>query len=68
MGTVEISTHNQLSDSRRVIVKIVSALLVDDDKGEIRGTWLSELASDIAGFRKQKIEVVIVSSGAIAVG
>ena len=68
MGTIELSTHNQLSGSRRVIVKIGSALLVDDDKGEIRGTWLSELASDIAGFHKQKIEVVIVSSGAIAVG
>ena len=68
MGTIELGTHNQLSGSRRVIVKIGSALLVDDDKGEIRGTWLSELASDIAGFRKQKIEVVIVSSGAIAVG
>ena len=50
MGTIELSTHNQLSGSRRVIVKIGSALLVDDDKGEIRGTWLSELASDIAGF------------------
>jgi glutamate 5-kinase len=54
--------------TRRLIVKIGSALLVDDATGQIRRTWLDAVAADVAALRQRAIEVLIVSSGAIAVG
>lgn len=54
--------------SRRLIVKIGSALLVDTSNGQARLTWLNSLADDIAALQKQGIQVAIVSSGAIALG
>ncbi len=57
-----------LLQSRRLIVKIGSALLVDDASGDIRRDWLAALVEDIAQCRKRGQEVLIVSSGAIAVG
>ena len=68
MDTVGSKTENRLAGARRLIVKIGSALLVDDSSGEIRTGWLTGLASDIAELRSRGVEVVIVSSGAIAVG
>jgi len=56
-----------LRNSKRLVVKIGSALLVDAG-GAVRQTWLSALAADIAGFRAAGQEVMIVSSGSIAVG
>ena len=53
--------------ARRLVVKIGSALLVDE-AGQVRRPWLEALASDIATLRASGCEVVIVSSGAIAVG
>ena len=52
----------------RVVVKIGSALLVDQQAGSPRQDWLDALAADIAAMRERKVEVVIVSSGAIALG
>ena len=49
-------------------MKIGSALLVDDETGEIRRAWLDALADDVARCRRRGQEVIIVSSGAIAVG
>lgn len=57
----------RLSDAKRVVVKIGSALLVHSD-GTIRQNWLQALAEDIAAFRAAGQEVLIVSSGSIAVG
>jgi glutamate 5-kinase len=57
-----------LSSSRRLVVKIGSALLVDDETGDIRHAWLEALAADVAACRARDTEVVLVSSGAIAVG
>jgi glutamate 5-kinase len=57
-----------LAASRRLIVKIGSALLVDDATGGIRRAWLAALVDDIARCRSRGQEVLIVSSGAIAVG
>jgi glutamate 5-kinase len=57
-----------LSGARRVIVKIGSALLVEEPSGDIRRRWLEALAGDVAGLRAQGREVILVSSGAIAVG
>lgn len=57
-----------LNRSRRLVVKIGSALLVDDATGRIRTPWLEALADDVARCRARGQEVVIVSSGAIAAG
>jgi glutamate 5-kinase len=57
-----------LAASRRLIVKIGSALLVDEASGNIRHAWLAALMEDVAGCRARGQEVLIVSSGAIAVG
>ncbi|HEX4637520.1 MAG TPA: glutamate 5-kinase, partial [Rhizomicrobium sp.] len=56
------------SGARLVVVKVGSALLVDGAKGELRREWLSSLCDDIAGLKKQGVNVVLVSSGSIALG
>jgi glutamate 5-kinase len=56
-----------LATARRIVLKIGSALLVADD-GEIRRAWLESLVDDIARCRLRGQELIIVSSGAIAVG
>ncbi len=58
-----------LTQARRLVIKIGSALLlVDDDSGDVRRAWLDALADDVAMLRARGIEILIVSSGAIAVG
>ena len=57
-----------LAAARRLIVKIGSALLVDDATGDIHRQWLAALMGDLVRCRKRGQEVLIVSSGAIAVG
>ncbi len=56
-----------LSQARRMVIKIGSALLVNDD-GAIRRDWLAALAEDLADYRRRGAEILVVSSGAIAVG
>jgi glutamate 5-kinase len=56
-----------LTQARRLVVKIGSALLVEDD-GEIRREWLDGLVADVARCRARGQEVILVSSGAVAVG
>jgi glutamate 5-kinase len=53
--------------ARRVVVKIGSSLLVDG-AGRLRRDWLDSLAADLAGCRDQGREVIVVTSGAIALG
>jgi glutamate 5-kinase len=60
--------QQRIATARRLIVKIGSALLVDEASGNIRRTWLDALIDDIAHCRARGQEVLIVSSGAIAVG
>jgi glutamate 5-kinase len=57
-----------LRGARRIVVKIGSALLVEEGSGAIRRDWLDALADDVAMLRARGAEVLIVSSGAIAVG
>lgn len=57
-----------LSIAKRVVVKIGSALLVDRDSGALRSEWLKGLAEDVAWLKAQGTEVVLVSSGSIALG
>ncbi len=58
----------RLVRARLLVVKIGSALLVETDRGTIHRQWLDSLAGDIAAWRARGQEVVIVSSGAIALG
>ncbi|OJU26637.1 MAG: glutamate 5-kinase [Nitrobacter sp. 62-13] len=53
---------------RRIVVKVGSSLLIDSEAGEVRAAWLSALAADIAGLHGEGRDVLIVSSGSIALG
>lgn len=67
-ANANIANAMTLSDAKRVVVKIGSALLVDAETGAIRQDWLDALADDIAALRAGGREVLVVSSGSIAVG
>ena len=56
-----------LETARRIVVKIGSALLVDREQG-LRDRWLAGLAQDIAALHRTGRDVVVVSSGSIALG
>ena len=57
-----------LTDAKRLVVKIGSALLVDRDTGRLRDDWLLALAEDVADLRAKGTDVILVSSGSIALG
>jgi glutamate 5-kinase len=57
-----------LTAFRRIVVKVGSSLLVDSAAGGLKRDWLDSLAADIAGLHKDKRDVLVVSSGAIALG
>lgn len=57
-----------LGEMSRIVVKIGSALLVDERTGQINATWLDALADDVMALKARGVEVILVSSGAIAVG
>ncbi len=58
----------RLAKARRIVVKIGSALLVDAKTGTIKASWLASLIDDLADAKVRGAEVVVVSSGAIALG
>jgi glutamate 5-kinase len=57
-----------IAAARTVIIKIGSSLLIDDDRNAVNADWLGSVASDIAMLRADGKNVVVVSSGAIALG
>jgi glutamate 5-kinase len=57
-----------LTSFRRIVVKVGSSLLVDSAAGKLKRDWLSHLAADIATLHKEKRDILVVSSGAIALG
>ena len=57
-----------LAGAKRLVVKIGSALLVDDATGRLDEAWLATLAADLAALRARGTQLVVVSSGAIALG
>jgi glutamate 5-kinase len=63
-----VAGHSRLASARRVVVKIGSALLVEQSTGRVNRAWLDTLAEDVAALRGRGQEVVLVSSGAIALG
>ncbi len=54
--------------ARRIVVKVGSTLVVDPADGSLRSDWLDGLVDDIARLRGQGKEVLVVSSGAVALG
>jgi glutamate 5-kinase len=56
-----------LKDSKIIVIKIGSSLLIDESK-RIRKKWLIEFAKDIRDLIKKNKKIIIVSSGAIAMG
>lgn len=63
-----LNLSSRLGAARRVVVKIGSALLVDAATGAVRAEWLKGLAADAAALRARGAEVLLVSSGSIALG
>jgi glutamate 5-kinase len=57
-----------LTRARRIVVKVGSALLVDQATGLVNRGWLETLVEDLLRLRARKQDVVLVSSGAIALG
>jgi glutamate 5-kinase len=60
--------NSRLVKARRLVIKVGSALLVERASGRLNRAWLESLATDIAALRERGQEVVLVSSGAIALG
>jgi len=52
----------------RIVVKVGSSLLVDSAAGQLKREWLSSLAADIEALHKESKDLIVVSSGAIALG
>jgi glutamate 5-kinase len=58
----------RLSKAKRIVVKIGSALLVDAKTGTVKAAWLATLIDDLVKARARGADIIIVSSGAIALG
>jgi glutamate 5-kinase len=67
-GVAAAAGASRLAAARRVVVKVGSALLVERTTGHVHRAWLESLAADVAALRARGQEVVLVSSGAIALG
>ncbi|MFZ9967335.1 MAG: glutamate 5-kinase [Steroidobacteraceae bacterium] len=68
MTDTRVARARRLVRARRVVVKVGSALLVDAASGRLNRTWLESLADDLAILAGRGQQVVVVSSGAIALG
>ena len=63
-----MTTAPALASFRRIVVKVGSSLLVDQAKGELKAAWLEALADDLADLHARGADVLVVSSGSIALG
>jgi len=61
-------TMPRLDDFHRIVVKVGSSLLVDSQAGRLNESWLSSLTADLAALHRDKRDILVVSSGAIALG
>jgi len=68
MSTRRPSSESPLAAARRVVVKVGSALLVDQESGRLNRSWLESLIDDLVRLRRRDQQVILVSSGAIALG
>ena len=60
--------QSQLSAGNRVVIKVGSSLLVDSTTGTLNRPWLESLAGEVVRLKKRGQQVILVSSGAIALG
>jgi len=58
----------RLDDFRRIVVKVGSSLIVDSQAGKLKEAWLASLVADLAALHGDKRDLLVVSSGAIALG
>jgi glutamate 5-kinase len=68
MNTRRTDLAAPLTQARRIVVKVGSALLVDGETGRVNRAWLETLVEDLLRLRKRGQRVILVSSGAIALG
>lgn len=66
--TDDTLNRGPLGEARRIVVKIGSALLVEESTGRVHAAWLDTLAEDLAAWHRAGREIIVVSSGAVAVG
>ena len=66
--SVSAKSRSPLATAQRVVVKVGSALLVDDNTGRLNRAWLETLIEDLMRLRRRGQQVILVSSGAIALG
>ena len=57
-----------IQNAKRIVIKIGSALLFDPVRGEARKDWMKALAADVAALHSQGSQVLLISSGSIALG
>ncbi len=62
------AVSDPLAESKRIVVKIGSALLVERETGRLRQSWLASVCADLAALKREAREIIVVSSGAIALG
>jgi glutamate 5-kinase len=67
-STSTAAVRPEWRDARRIVVKIGSALLVERATGRLRSAWLNSIADDVKALVAEGREVILVSSGAIALG
>ena len=63
-----MTTKFPLLKAKRLVLKIGSSLLVNEKTGQVKNTWLNALADDILNAYERGQQVIIVTSGAVAVG
>ncbi|MEG9861766.1 MAG: glutamate 5-kinase [Parvularculales bacterium] len=61
-------SSGDITQAKRLVIKVGSALLVDEATGRLNETWLATLTEDIARMVARGQEIIVVSSGAIALG
>jgi glutamate 5-kinase len=57
-----------ISTARRIVIKVGSALLVDQESGRLNRSWLESLVEDLMRLYRRGQQIILVSSGAIALG
>jgi glutamate 5-kinase len=67
-NSIDKAVRAEWRNARRIAVKIGSALLTDGADGTLKQAWLEAIAADVAELRAQGRDVILVSSGAIALG
>lgn len=63
-----MTTPSPLSNAQRIVIKTGSSLVIDAQSSTARQSWMASLAADIAQWRQRGQQVILVSSGAVALG